>query len=457
MTAFWSTRIAHGAERAACPRAASATCGPRRRTTAAGRARSGLRPKPAHRLAVGPHHGRRDRRAARLERGADQPAVAAGQLQLGVQGGPVRRPDGLLPAQPRDALVDLGGREPGQGRLAAAPAPGGGPQPDPVVHRRADRPGLPVQVDPHPPTSCPTWVSCPGVRRSGAASSTAATSPVRSMIWPASPTSTGRAGNRGPRRRPAVLPRPVSRRARARCCAAHPCGPRAGVPRAPESSARTPAAARRPCPRHPRQRPPRHRRTGQPRPALPDSPRVATGTNPPSPSGLPMLTALRPRRRMRPRRPSTVASRRISRCRSGAAAASLPCFDYDVLLVGTGEPNNRPWSTFGDGIYQDDGRRQDLPRMGLRKPRPSRASSSVREIRGGVRRCAGASLRAQCGMSGIYKSTNGGRRVMRRSNSSTRTPGSPTWRSIRGAANVVYAASYQRRRTRVLLQWRWTR
>ena len=301
----WSTRYrARGRSAPACPKGRVGDL----RTEAAddGGREERARPcdrQPAHRLAVGPHHGRRDRRAPRLERGAGPASRRGGPAPARRAGQTAPRPAAGRPPPGTAARRARRPRRAGAGTrqgLPQPPAPGGGPQPDPVVHRRADRPGLPVRVDHPPADELPDMSSSPGRPPQRRRLLDGGDEPgALDRSGPRARRAPGRAGNRGPRRRPAVLPRPVSRRARARCCAAHPCGPRAGVPRAPECSARTPAAARRPCQRHPRQRPPRHRRRpGQPRPAL----RTPPAATPDLGRGVPRRPACRTPGRGRPAR-----------------------------------------------------------------------------------------------------------------------------------------------------------
>jgi photosystem II stability/assembly factor-like uncharacterized protein len=118
----------------------------------------------------------------------------------------------------------------------------------------------------------------------------------------------------------------------------------------------------------------------------------------------------------------------------------------DIVYVGTGEANNRQTSSFGDGIYKTTDGGKTFTHLGLRETQT--IGRIVLDPRNSniVYVAAGGPLFGPSPDRGIYKSTDGGR----------------TWNKIKyvddhtgftdlaidpSNPNVLYAASYQRRRT----------
>ncbi|MGH7501873.1 MAG: VPS10 domain-containing protein [Longimicrobiales bacterium] len=120
--------------------------------------------------------------------------------------------------------------------------------------------------------------------------------------------------------------------------------------------------------------------------------------------------------------------------------------DPDVLYVGTGEPNNRQSSSFGDGIYRSEDGGETFEHIGLRETQTIARVLVHPENAGVVWVAANGPLFAANAERGVFKSTDGG----------------STWRKVlfvdekTGATDLVlhpanpdilYAATYQRRRT----------
>ena len=126
----------------------------------------------------------------------------------------------------------------------------------------------------------------------------------------------------------------------------------------------------------------------------------------------------------------------------------------DIIYVGTGEPNNRQSSSFGAGVYKSTDAGKTLrPTSASRKRRPSRASSSHPKDPNIVYVAAVGHLFGPNPERGLYKTTDGGK----------------TWTNTKfidndtgftdvvmdpSNPNVLFAASYQRRRAAVGLQRR---
>ena len=110
--------------------------------------------------------------------------------------------------------------------------------------------------------------------------------------------------------------------------------------------------------------------------------------------------------------------------------------------------------SFGDGIYKTTDGGKTFTNIGLRETQTiARIVIDPTQPRRRLRRVAGTSVRAEP-RSRHLQDDRRRQDAGRRSSTSTRTPASPTSRSIRRTRNVLYAASYQRRRTRLLLQRR---
>ena len=118
----------------------------------------------------------------------------------------------------------------------------------------------------------------------------------------------------------------------------------------------------------------------------------------------------------------------------------------DIVYVGTGEPNNRQTSSFGDGIYKTTDGGKTFTHIGLRETQT--IARIVLDPRNSdvVYVAATGALFGPNPDRGIYKTTDGGK----------------TWTKVKyvdentgftdlvidpSNANVLYAASYQRRRT----------
>ena len=129
--------------------------------------------------------------------------------------------------------------------------------------------------------------------------------------------------------------------------------------------------------------------------------------------------------------------------------------DPQIVYVGTGEPNNRQSSSWGNGVYKTLDGGNSWPHLGLAEshhiarivvhPRIPTSSTSRRSAGSGARaRSAGSTRRRTAARPGRTRS------------SSTRTPASSTWRSIRRAptrstprpTTAAHAVRLQRRRTR---------
>lgn len=118
----------------------------------------------------------------------------------------------------------------------------------------------------------------------------------------------------------------------------------------------------------------------------------------------------------------------------------------DVLYVGTGEPNNRQTSTFGDGVYKSTNGGKSFTNIGLRETQTIARIVVDPKHPDVVYVAAPGHLFGPSPDRGVYKTTDGGR----------------TWAKVLYVdentgvtdiaidpdnTNVLYAASYQRRRT----------
>lgn len=118
----------------------------------------------------------------------------------------------------------------------------------------------------------------------------------------------------------------------------------------------------------------------------------------------------------------------------------------DIVYVGTGEANNRQTSSFGDGIYKTTDGGKTFTNMGLRETQTISRVVLHPQNSNIVYVAANGPLFGPSPERGIYKSTDGGR----------------TWNKVKfvdehtgftdlaidpANPNVLYAASYQRRRT----------
>jgi hypothetical protein len=110
----------------------------------------------------------------------------------------------------------------------------------------------------------------------------------------------------------------------------------------------------------------------------------------------------------------------------------------NIAYVGTGEPNNRQTSSFGDGMYKTTDGGKTFTHIGLRETQTSRAWCSTRNSN---RLRVRLVIYSRLTPIAHYKSTDGGRSdegQIRRQNTAL-DPQSTT------NPNVLYAASYQRR------------
>ncbi len=130
--------------------------------------------------------------------------------------------------------------------------------------------------------------------------------------------------------------------------------------------------------------------------------------------------------------------------------------DPNIVWVGTGEPNNRQSSSYGDGIYKSIDAGKTFTKMGLEDSQtiarividPKDPNIVYVAVLGHL---FGANKER-----GVFKTTDGGR----------------TWTNVKfidedtgftdiamdaSDSKILYAASYQRRRTNYRFQWRWTR
>ena len=118
----------------------------------------------------------------------------------------------------------------------------------------------------------------------------------------------------------------------------------------------------------------------------------------------------------------------------------------DVVWVGTGEPNNRQTSSFGDGIYKTTDGGKTFTNMGLRETQTIARIVIDPKHSDVVYVASPGHLFGPNPERGIYKTTDGGK----------------TWEKIKyvdentgftdlaidpSNSNILYAASYQRRRT----------
>ena len=119
----------------------------------------------------------------------------------------------------------------------------------------------------------------------------------------------------------------------------------------------------------------------------------------------------------------------------------------DIIYVGTGEANNRQSSSFGGGVYKSTDGGKTFEYVGLKDTQsiaPHRRPSEGSEHR--LRRRARAPVRTESGARPVTRRPTAAR-PGRTPSSSTTTPASPTWRWIPSNPNILFAASYQRRRT----------
>ncbi len=118
----------------------------------------------------------------------------------------------------------------------------------------------------------------------------------------------------------------------------------------------------------------------------------------------------------------------------------------DIVWVGTGEPNNRQTSTFGDGIYKSTNGGKSFSHVGLRETQSIARIVIDPRSPNTVYVASPGHLFGPNSERGVYKTTDGGQ----------------TWNKIKyidentgftdlvmdpSNSNVLYAASYQRRRT----------
>ena len=119
----------------------------------------------------------------------------------------------------------------------------------------------------------------------------------------------------------------------------------------------------------------------------------------------------------------------------------------NIVYVGTGEPNNRQTSSFGDGIYKTTDGGKTFTHIGLRETQTiARIVIDPQKPGHGLRRGRPATCSARTPSAASTRRPTAARPGTR-SSSSTRTRASPTSRSIRSNSNILYAASYQRRRS----------
>jgi len=118
----------------------------------------------------------------------------------------------------------------------------------------------------------------------------------------------------------------------------------------------------------------------------------------------------------------------------------------NIVYVGTGEPNNRQTSTFGDGMYKTTDGGKTFTRVGLEQTQTiARIVIDPRnpEV---VYVAAPGHLFGPSPDRGVYKTTDGGRRWSKIKYIDDNT-GFTDIAIDRSNDNVLYAASYQRRRT----------
>ena len=144
--------------------------------------------------------------------------------------------------------------------------------------------------------------------------------------------------------------------------------------------------------------------------------------------------------------------RRTTRCRPSATSRSRPS-DRNIIYVGTGEPNNRQSSSFGGGVFKSTDGGKKFTFVGLKETQTIAKIAVHPKDPEHVYVAAPGTCSVPIAERGIYKTTDGGK----------------TWTHVKFIdndtgfidmvmhptdPNVIWAASYQRRRAAVGVQRR---